>query len=548
MRESTSPTSTETLLELGRLPWMRGLAVDYAHQAEALAPFYSGHPSNPQAWRDSIARVQAHGRDRETLVAILSKQQEQRGAPAEARRAVERLRDPRTVAVVTGQQAGVAGGPLFTLLKSLTAIRLARAVEEQHGTPAVAVFWIDAEDHDWAEVASLTVLDAENRTRTLTLPSSGRTSHVPVASVRLDAGVSDFVQGVREALPPSEFTDALLADLADAYRPGAGMAEAFGRWLERVLGSRGLILYDCSDVAAKPLAARVFQRELEVPGRTWQLATEAGAALTALGYHAQVGANPDGLALFHLNAERHALRRDGDALVAGDERHPIDDWRRIAREEPRHFSPNVLLRPLVQDAIFPTVAYIGGPSELAYLGQLKGVYAHFGIPMPLVVPRATATLLDSGAARFLAKYDIEFARLQPQDESNLNRLLESQLPPEVETSLADAQHALDERLGAIVSAVRGLDPTLEGAAKSTLGRMQHELRNLHGKVIHAAKKRDETLRRQFVRTRALIFPDGHPQERTLGFLWFLNRYGPAIVDILERDLPRDGSVHAVLTP
>jgi uncharacterized protein YllA (UPF0747 family) len=168
--------------------------------------------------------------------------------------------------------------------------------------------------------------------------------------------------------------------------------------------------------------------------------------------------------------------------------------------------------------------------------------------MPVVVSRATATILDGAAARFVSRYHLAFHQFQRQDEAELNHLLESLLPPHVEASLLDAQRALEERMNAVIDAVPAIDPTLGGAARSTLGRIVHDLRTLHTKVIHAAKKKDETLRRQFVRTRSLIFPEGHPQERTIGFAWFLNRYGPALIDILERNVPEDGSVHALLTP
>ena len=207
----------------------------------------------------------------------------------------------------------------------------------------------------------------------------------------------------------------------------------------------------------------------------------------------------------------------------------------------------MLLRPLVQDTLFPTVAYVGGPSELAYLGQLRGIYEHFGLPMPLIYPRASATILDAGAARFLAKYEFPLEDLQPQDEAALNHLLESLLPESVEESMEQAKKTVEERMAAVIQAVPAIDPTLEGAAKSVLGKMAHELTTLHNKIIQAAKRRDETLRRQFVRTRAQTFPDGEPQERILGFITPLNRYGPALVDLLVQELPLDMGKHWVIT-
>jgi uncharacterized protein YllA (UPF0747 family) len=157
--------------------------------------------------------------------------------------------------------------------------------------------------------------------------------------------------------------------------------------------------------------------------------------------------------------------------------------------------------------------------------------------MPLIFPRASATIVDAAALRFLQKYDVRFETLQPQDESALNQLLQAQIPAAVESSFASASHAVDAGLASLIAAIPALDPTLEGAAKSTLNRMQHDLQTLHNKMIQAAKRRDETLRRQYLRARALAFPDGKAQERAIGFVWFLNQYGPALVDRLEHEVP-----------
>ena len=184
---------------------------------------------------------------------------------------------------------------------------------------------------------------------------------------------------------------------------------------------------------------------------------------------------------------------------------------------------------------------------MAYLGQLRGVYEEFGVPMPLMYPRATATLIDSATARFLSKYDVPLADFQPRDDAALNRLLQAQLPPEVDQALKNAAGTIRAAMQQVVDAMPALDATLAGAAKTTLGKMEHDLRALEGKVINAAKRRDETLRRQFARAQAQIFPDGQLQERTLALAFFLNRYGPALVDRLLEELPLEMGQHWVLT-
>jgi bacillithiol biosynthesis cysteine-adding enzyme BshC len=534
-------------VDVRRFPWIRRLAADYAYDFRSVAPFFSGDPADRAAWADTIARTQAHSRRRDDIAAVIAGQQTRRGAPSRAREAGRQLADPRTVAVVTGQQAGLFGGPLFTLLKALTALKLAEQVARDHHVPAVAVFWIDAEDHDWEEVRSCTVFDADLTPQTVSLPAHPGGDPAPVAAVRLDESITAALDGLERLLPATEFRSDLLEGLRAAYPLGIGMADGFGRWLEHVLGQRGLVVYDSSDPAAKPLASQVFARELSTPGQTVKLASLAGSDLIARGYHAQVHAQDDSLALFYLEGGRRAIRQQDGHFVVGDEAHPLASLEHRALEQPGSFSPNVLLRPVVQDTIFPTICYVAGPNELAYLGQLRGVYEHFRVPMPLMYPRATATLLDASAVRFLNKYKLPLEALQAQDEAALNELLKTQIPQVVEDSFTEGSQTIEAQMARVIQTIPALDPTLEGAARSTLGRMQHDLQSLHGKVIQAAKRRDETLRRQFIHARALAFPAGHAQERTIGFVSFLNQYGPALIERMDEELPLDLGRHWIVT-
>ena len=546
-RNSRGGPSVSTPIDLRRLTGVRRLAADYAYDFEAVAPFFSGDPREAGAWAEALARIQAYPYRRHEIAKIVRAQQLQRGASPLAIAAGDRLADQRSVAVVTGQQAGLFGGPMFVLLKALTAIRLADQVSRDQGVPAVAIFWIDAEDHDWDEVRTCTVFDSQLAQRAVALPPRSSREPIPISAIRLDGAIDRAVEELEAALPTTEFRADLIAGLRKAYAPGLGMAEAFGRWLEGTLGDRGLIVFDSSDEAAKPLARDLFSRELAEPGRTSSLAAAAGAALAARGYHVQVQAADDQLALFHLDAARRTIDAEEGRYSIGGDPHPLDALRREAAERPTAFSPNVLLRPIVQNAVFPTICHVAGPSELAYLGQLRAAHEHFEVPMPLVYPRATATLLDSAAVRFLKKYQLPLEALQPQDEAPLNELLKSQLPPAVDESLDRAAAAIAQEMTSVIGAVPSVDPTLEGAATSTLGRMQHDLHTLRGKVIQAAKRRDETLRRQYMRTRALAFPDGQAQERAIAFVWFLNQYGPALVDRLLEELPVDMGHHWILS-
>ena len=534
-------------IDVRRFSWIRPLVADYANNFSTVASLYAGDPGQPESWRRAIARAQTHARRRADAAALIRAQQERRDAPGAARDAGASLAHADTVAVVTGQQAGAFGGPLYTLLKAITAIQLARRTAAEYAVPVVPVFWVEAEDHDWDEVRGVTVLDADLQPRVITLPAPEGAGERPIAALHVDTRVAESVAALKAAVVPSDFTEWMVAGVGNAWRAGEGMGSAFARWLEGLLGPHGLVVFESSDPGAKPLVADLFARELQFAGRTAALASAAAKQLSEQGHQPQVIPQPDSVALFHIDGARRPIRRQDGALMIGDEVKDAGQLAAEAVEHPERFSPNVLLRPIVQDTLFPTICYVAGPSELAYFGQLRGVYEHFGVPMPLIYPRGSATLIDSAAARFLSKYDLPIEQLQPQDDSALNRLLQAQLPKTVDDALSAAQESIRQSMERVVDAMPAVDATLAGAAKTTLGRMEHDLKSLHGKVIQAAKKRDETLRRQFARTQAQIFPGGHPQERTVGVVFFLNRYGPALVDRLLEELPLDTGQHWILT-
>ena len=540
-------TASSLAVDIRSFPWIRRLAADYAYAYGNVAEFFSGDPSTPAAWADVIRRSKAKGRQPAELARVIAAQQARRGAPPASRDAAAQLADPETRVVITGQQAGLFGGPLFTLLKALTTMKLAAQVSREHHVPVVPVFWIDAEDHDWPEVSGCTVLDSDLAARHVTLADLEGAGELPIARLQLDQGIADALDALAAALPESEFRGEILAALRRSYCPGSGMAQAFGQWMEHVLGPHGLVVYDSSDPAAKPLARGVFMKEVAEPGVTAQIAAKSGSALVAKGYHAQAQPAQRSISLFHLNDGRESIRLEGQKVRIGEQTMTLDELASMAEDTPEHFSPNVLLRPIVQDTVFPTICYVAGPNELAYLGQLRDVYAHFDVPMPLMYQRATATLVDSNTFRFLTKYDLPFTALQAQDESALNQLLQSQLPPAVEQSLGAVASLVEERMETLAKAVLQIDATLEGAVRTTLGKLQHDVQSLRNKVIQAAKRRDETLRRQFQRAQALTFPQGHPQEREVGAVWFLNRYGPALVDRLLDELPLAMGNHWILT-
>ena len=262
---------------------MRRLAIDYTFHFDNVAPFFAGDPQEPRAWADSLARVRAHERPRAGIAAVIAAQQERREAPAPARAMAAKLADASTVAVVTGQQAGLFGGPLYTLLKAMTAIRLAARTSREHGTVVVPVFWIDAEDHDWNEIAACGVLDGNQAWREIRVAPPDGAGDRPVAALTYTDEIDTAIAELEQALPHTEFTRELTDALRHDYTAGPQRARRVRPMAgANLLGPLGLVVFDASDPAAKPFAASLFRAEIEHAGRTTRLAVEAGSRLTDL--------------------------------------------------------------------------------------------------------------------------------------------------------------------------------------------------------------------------------------------------------------------------
>lgn len=536
----TAPTVTTTTaaivraaLDVRTFPGASPFVAAYTRAFDSVSPLFAGNPADPSAWRAAIRRANAAERDRAAIAGILRAQLERRDAPSEARAMAARLTQPNAVTIVTGQQAGAFAGPLYTLLKAITTLQLARQIEAQHGVPVVPIFWADGEDHDWQEIRATSVLDRSGNLTDIAMPQFDGTGDARSVDIVFDERVNGVVDALFAAMPETAFSGDLREAVCRCYAPGRSMAEAYARFMDHLLGRYGLVVFESADPAAKPLAREIFANELRSPGRSSQLAAAAGERSRALGFPPQVVPIEGSAALFRLSPSRDAIPVPFDGSALADE----------ALAHPERFSPNVLLRPIVQDWIFPNVAYVAGPGELAYHGQLEGIYKAFGVPRPLLYPRASASIMDARAMRFIERYSMPMTSLTQPDESALNRLIETQLPEDARTAFSGAAEAVAERWGGLMTSIPQVDPTLEGAARGSLKRLQHEIETLQWKTLRAVKRREGDMRRQFRHAQQLAFPRGKPQDRVLGVVYFANQYGPALTDKLVAELPTDMGNH-----
>ncbi|HEV2273799.1 MAG TPA: bacillithiol biosynthesis cysteine-adding enzyme BshC [Acidobacteriaceae bacterium] len=518
---------------ISNLPRLSRLFLDFAERREPLSPFY---PATAYSTDWVTAPVALGDDQRAELCRLLEVQnREAQGGELSASspllQNIHKLRSGAG-AVVTGQQVTLFGGPLFTLLKAATAIRKAKDASSS-GYPHVPVFWLATEDHDLAEAAEVTLLAGEElRTLRLTVdPPAGS----PVGPVLLGQGIEELVQQAVEIVGSGPLAE----ELARCYRPDATFSQAFAGFLSRIFAGQGLIVVDASTREFHALGSGVL-REAIVRADELQVAlADRDQQLKARGYHSQVLVSPNSSLLFLIDSDsgaRMPLRRVSSAWQAGRQSYSSAELLDILDEHPERVSPNALLRPVFQDCILPTGAYVGGPAEVAYFAQSEVLYERILGRTTPILPRLSATLIEPAMAELLAKYGTtlpEIIHAASHDPLELaQRLGARAMPVEAKRKLASAGNSLDEELHALTEYLNSLNADLGRAANVAASKMRYQMNRLRRLAANYQLKREEILARHAGEMMLHLFPDRHPQERVLGAAGFLARYGESLPELL----------------
>lgn len=526
---------TDLNISFEEIPRTSRLFRDYLYDFERVSGFFRSGGIGIEAVAGHAAEIARQESPRESVTAILRDQNLRAGATAATLASLDRLRMSDSVAIVTGQQAGLFTGPLYTIFKALTAIKLARELESR-GINAVPMFWIAAEDHDFDEVNHTQILDREGHLRKITHTGSTSGDGRPVGSIPLDAGIESNISELIASLPESEFMGRLIEDLRSSYSPGTGFAEAFARMLTRLIGHYGIILIDPMDERLKQIAGEIYQRAIDhLPDFSANLVRQS-AKLETEGFHAQVHTSPDVVPLFMMDDERRTamiLGQDGRIHLKGSGKSfPFDEVVERVRQSPASFSPNVTLRPIVQDFLLPTAAIIGGAAEIAYFAQLLPNYRLLGRVAPLILPRASLTILEKRHAKTLAKFNLRFADLFEGGEAVLKKVVEGSLDNQTAATFDETERLISDQLERLRESLQAVDPTLSDALRGGREKILYQLHNLRTRFIHNRGRRDEGTQPQIERLVNALYPHRNLQERELNICYFLARYGYEVIDRL----------------
>lgn len=521
-------------LRFSDIPRTTPLFSDFMYDYQKVARFYPGYGRSAEPLADHARRVGAQQFDRKRVPDALDRINRGVGSPELTFKHIDMLRRPGSVAIVTGQQAGLFTGPLYTIHKALTVIKLAACLRDQ-GVDAVPVFWVASEDHDYEEVNHCRVVDREGRLKRIQYEASGHKIDEPVGRVALCEGITQTIDDLVAQLAPSEFMPALERDLRESYAEGVGFADAFSRLMARLFRDYGVVLFDPLDEELKQVAAPLYAEAIGKSSEVAEALVARSRELEGAGYHAQIHVSEDMVPLFIMDEGRRAAlsHHNGRFAVKGSDRSfSNEELVELAGRCPSCFSPNVTLRPVVQDYLLPTAAYIGGPAEIAYFAQLRAVYETLGRQEPCVLPRASFTIVEGRHQKTMKKYGLELQDFFDGLHPAMTKVVEQSLDRSAAAAFTETERVLNEHLDKLGEALRQTDATLSDPLKRAREKITYQLEHLRTRFIHSSAHRDENAYRQVERAFTTLYPDKNLQERELNVYYFLSRYGPSLIQEL----------------
>lgn len=524
------PAVRADCLRMAELPHTTRLFADFLTGHERVRPFFP-YPPQVRGWLPRRAGELVYPSSRRAQIAeILEAQNRAWGASPKTLRQIERLR-AGAAAIVTGQQVALFGGPMFSLYKALTAVKVAQELTAD-GVECVPIFWLATEDHDVAEISGTALLTPAGEIAELVTSSRGR-EDAPVSGIRLAEDVAGLVTQAQSILGDSEVG----AQLAEAYRPGATFGDAFARLYSHLFAEYGVVLIDGADPRLHEIASPVYRAAVVGARDINEAQRERDRALGASGYHQQVKVTPSSTLLFWLrDGARTPIHRANGNFVVGEEKLGEAELLQRIVAEPQNFSGNVLLRPVVQDYLLPTVAYVGGPAEVAYFAQAAVVYEQLLGRITPILPRLSATIVEPRIQSLLEKYELTVEDVIRHDAGLAERLAAQTLPLDVAATFARSAEDLERSLAALRQSLERLDPTLVPAAEKAHSKMRYQVERLRTRAARAQLRRAEEVGRHAARLVDSLHPHHNLQEREIAGISMLARHGQGLLHQIYENL------------
>lgn len=516
------------------------LFCDYLKENGSLEPFFV-YPHNYDLLKEKVSSFHYDGNRRESARIIQNFNEKFAPEPA-ARNHLVQLADENSVAITTGQQASIFGGPLYTIYKTLSVIHLSRLLTRDTGRTVIPVFWLADEDHDFQEISSVTIPSGQS-TNTIAYECDS-CLRFAAGSINIAPSFESFRNEVYKTLQKTDSTQQLVSILDESYIQGRTLSDSFGFFLARLFSKHGLVFAGSHSKEIKGFVSDIIKTAIDKADEIARVLTTRSSAISGR-YHQQVQIT-DSLLFWHDDIEgRIRLKYDNGRWQTSQEHSfTTDDLRNTLQKEPDRFSPNVFLRPLLQDFLLPNAAYVGGPAEIAYYGQMKDLYDLFGQDMPFVAARLSATLAEPSVAKNLDELPIEFPDYSKRIEEVEQFFLRSLEEPELDANFEKWKNKIGDLNESMLNEIGISDPGLHKHARSISRDYCKSLDKLKMKMVQLVRQREEIQINRMRKIKSSLFPNGRLQEREISAIYFMNKFG---LDIWDRMLEEIKSHEGLFT-
>lgn len=484
------------------------------------------------------------------LAEIIRAQYSEQTTSEKTSKALSLLDHENTLFVVTGQQLGIFSGPLYTLYKAITAIKLTEKLNQEYvNINFIPVFWLEADDHDFDEVRKTTIIADDNSQKRIYyddgLPEE--TDRGFIGELKFNENIVNTVQDFRNSLRTTEFTDSIYQLLSEFYSPGLTFKESFRNLMKVLFNEYGLVIFDPQDDRVKQLLKPVFRNEIENFRTHTQQLIRISAELEEK-YHAQAKIRPVNLFL-KIDNGRFAIEpldEGGFRLRRKKLKYTKEELLQLAEDKPEAFSPNVMLRPVCQDYLFRTAFYVAGPGEISYFAQAFTIYNFFGVTRPVLYPRASATLVEKNIQGIIQKFSLTYQEIFKNPDEIIENVLREKSLQDMESVFGDTANSVEQSLGALRSYISEIDKgTAEGVEKFRQ-RFNQFLEELKRRTVEAEKQKNDTIIRQLQKTLISLLPFNELQERELNYFYFANKYGPGLIHRMYNELDIKKFEHQII--
>ena len=537
-------------INFGDIPGNHNLFLDYLYEFENVNNFYKTDFRNKDEYLKVFRKIsENHSGFREQLSQILNAQYKSFSPSAKTQKNIDDLKDAKTLAVVTGQQLGLLGGPLYTFYKIMSAIKLSSMLSERYDEfQFVPVFWLEGDDHDFNEVRSVNIVDEKNYLTRLEYGTEveDEENRGSVGHIKLDDTVNQLFADIEQNLRNTEFTGNLMGKIRECYSPGKTFKQSFKELIFWLFDKYGLIIFDPQDSEIKKQLKPVFTKEITDFRKHTEKLVHVSAKLEEL-YHAQVKVRP--VNLFYSNDEGRFLIEPVEnefRLKRKRKKFTYEEMVDLIDKEPENFSPNVLLRPICQDYILPTAFYVGGPSEISYFAQVIPLYEFFGIETPIIYPRSSVTLVERNITSIIEKYNIDLKELFIDPEKVKEKVIKSISQTAVDDIFNLTANQIETAFDHLKEKLFELDKTISDASSKYKQKIYYYLDELKGKALDAQKKKYDTTVRQIDKAANALYPNSNMQERELNFIYFANKYGIEVFEKIFEELTVNKFDHQII--